>query len=99
MARPAKACTEKPPAYANISSTDWSWAPLFADFDNDGYKDLFVTNGYMRDLVNMDFGSFNADSVLKSMVKNSKNKQANPLLANIPTEGVPNYYFRNRSLR
>ncbi len=30
---------------AGVSNTDWSWAPLFADLDNDGYKDIFVTNG------------------------------------------------------
>ena len=40
---------------AGISNTDWSWAPLFADFDNDGWKDLFITNGYLRDYTNMDF--------------------------------------------
>ncbi len=40
---------------AGISNTDWSWAPLFADFDNDGRKDLFITNGYLRDYTNMDF--------------------------------------------
>ncbi|MEM6648595.1 MAG: VCBS repeat-containing protein, partial [Bacteroidota bacterium] len=39
---------------AGIAQTDWSWAPLLADFDNDGYKDLFVTNGYMRDYTDMD---------------------------------------------
>ena len=31
--------------FAGVSNTDWSWGPLFADFDNDGYKDLFITNG------------------------------------------------------
>ena len=41
--------------FAGISNTDWSWSPLFADFDNDGWKDLFVTNGYLRDYTNMDF--------------------------------------------
>ena len=40
---------------AGISNTDWSWSPLFADYDNDGWKDLFVTNGYLRDYTNMDF--------------------------------------------
>lgn len=35
---------------AGISNTDWSWSPLFADFDNDGYQDLFVSNGIFRDL-------------------------------------------------
>jgi hypothetical protein len=34
---------------AAISNTDWSWASLFVDFDNDGWKDLFITNGYLRD--------------------------------------------------
>jgi hypothetical protein len=40
---------------AGISNTDWSWAALFADYDNDGWKDLYITNGYLRDYTNLDF--------------------------------------------
>ena len=40
---------------AGIPFSDWSWAPLFADFDNDGYKDLIITNGYRRDTRNNDY--------------------------------------------
>lgn len=40
---------------AGIDRTDWSWAPLFVDIDNDGWKDLFVTNGIKRDVTNNDF--------------------------------------------
>lgn len=40
---------------AGVSSTDWSWSALFADYDNDGDKDLFVTNGFLRDLGNLDY--------------------------------------------
>src|SRR5512133_3452938 len=40
---------------AGVRSTDWSWAGLFADFDLDGWKDLFVTNGIRRDINNLDF--------------------------------------------
>lgn len=43
---------------AGVFETDWSWVPLFADFDNDGYRDLFVGNGIVRDFTNMDFTSF-----------------------------------------
>ncbi|WP_448636247.1 FG-GAP repeat domain-containing protein [Pedobacter panaciterrae] len=46
---------------SGISNTDWSWAPLFADYDNDGWKDLFISNGYMRDYTNMDFLKFKGD--------------------------------------
>lgn len=41
--------------FSGIDATDWSWAPLFADFDNDGLKDLFISNGYKRFVINMDF--------------------------------------------
>ncbi|MEO5603444.1 MAG: VCBS repeat-containing protein, partial [Cyclobacteriaceae bacterium] len=44
---------------AGVHHTDWSWAPLFADLDNDGYKDLFITNGYPKDIMNRDFLVFN----------------------------------------
>ena len=40
--------------FSGIAATDWSWAPLLADFDNDGYKDLFVTNGYKKEITNLD---------------------------------------------
>ena len=40
---------------AGISKTDWSWAPLFADFNNDGFKDLYITNGYRRDTRDNDY--------------------------------------------
>ena len=40
---------------AGVSNTDWSWSPLFADFDNDGWKDLFISNGIFKDITNLDF--------------------------------------------
>ena len=40
---------------SGVSNTDWSWAPLFVDFDNDGHKDLMVSNGLLRDMRNNDF--------------------------------------------
>tara|TARA_B100000767_G_C19775579_1_gene542367 strand:- start:635 stop:3883 length:3249 start_codon:yes stop_codon:yes gene_type:complete len=40
---------------AHVSSTDWSWSPLLADFDDDGFKDLYITNGFPRDLTDLDF--------------------------------------------
>ncbi len=46
---------------AGVSNTDWCWSALFADFDNDGNKDLFITNGYVRDYTDMDFLKYSAD--------------------------------------
>ena len=69
------------PAFSNISrlsgvsSTDWSWGGLFADFDNDGWKDLYVTNGIRRDVNNKDF--YNENKVFFNKLKtdpNYKNK-------------------------
>jgi len=82
---------------ANISNTDWSWAPLVADYDNDGNQDLFVTNGYKRDFTNMDFLKYKADEQLKS--RNPRNEAPKPTMAEIinkmPTNNFHNYCFRN----
>jgi enediyne biosynthesis protein E4 len=74
---------------AGVSNTDWSWSILFADYDNDGYKDLFLSNGYLRDYTNMDFMKYYADegrqygSSIMDVVKR------------MPSTKTPNYIFKN----
>lgn len=79
---------------SGISNTDWSWAALFADFDNDGWKDLFVSNGYKSDYTNMDFMSFAADQQMK-MQQEGQQVAVSDLLAKIPSIEVPNYLYQN----
>lgn len=64
-------------AYLNgVARTDWSWSPLFADYDNDGNSDLFITNGYYRDVTNLDFMLFQQrkDEQLKKPVYKLKSE-------------------------
>ena len=51
---------------AGISATDWSWGSLIADFDNDGWKDVHIANGYRRDITNLDYMVYLRDSIVKS---------------------------------
>lgn len=79
---------------AGVSNTDWSWAPLLADFDNDGYKDLFITNGYLRDYTNKDFLRYWGDYKLKKAIDREP-VQLMDLVRAMPSTKVPNYIFRN----
>ena len=74
---------------SNLASTDWSWAGLFADLDNDGWKDIFITNGIRRDINNKDF--------FKKIEDFEKGKGADylNLTKAMPSERVKNYAFRN----
>lgn len=73
---------------AGISSTDWSWAPLLADFDNDGFKDLFVSNGTRREINNKDY--FN------NLEGEKKHKDSLLIKSlRIPSEPIDNYVFKN----
>ena len=78
---------------AGISNTDWSWTPLFADFDNDGWKDLFVTNGYTRDFTNLDFLKFMNDYI--SSKGRLKREEVMEMLSQMPASNVINYGFKN----
>lgn len=78
---------------AGVSNTDWSWASLFADYDNDGWKDLYVTNGYLRDYTNMDFIRY-MDNYVKQKGR-LKREDVLDLVHRIPASNVVNYAFRN----
>ncbi|WP_162051912.1 VCBS repeat-containing protein [Pontibacter pamirensis] len=79
---------------AGISNTDWSWAPLFADYDNDGWKDLFVSNGFLRDFTNLDFIKYRSSYF--QGVGNKMNRQSILDLVNkIPASNINNYIYKN----
>ncbi len=81
---------------AGISNTDWSWAPLLADYDNDGLKDLFVTNGYVRDFTNMDFMKYMGGK-LENRDKKILREDVLKLVHEIPASNVVNYIFKNEN--
>ncbi len=72
---------------SGVSQTDWSWCPLITDFDNDGNRDIVVTNGYPRDVTDHDFTTFRAESYQVA------SKQQ--ILDQIPIVKIPNYAFKN----
>ena len=81
---------------AGISRTDWSWAPLLADFDNDGFKDLYITNGIRKDIRNIDWGySYRSLTQFVSDFTKFEPSQWDMLLSTLPYEPVVNYMFRN----
>ena len=79
---------------AGIAKTDWSWTPLFADFDNDGFKDLFISNGYLRDYTNKDFLKYWGDYKVKKAVEREP-VQLMDLIRAMPSTRIPNYIFSN----
>jgi enediyne biosynthesis protein E4 len=80
---------------AGVSNTDWSWTALCADYDLDGNKDLFVTNGYVKDYTNMDFLKFSTDLATESQKKLSQNELLKTLLEKMPGSKTENYMFKN----
>lgn len=79
---------------AGIDATDWSWSVLFADYDMDGMKDAFITNGVKRDVTNLDFMSFAHDHQQK-MMQGGKPISFQEYISKIPGEVTSPYLFKN----
>ncbi|WP_422361942.1 FG-GAP-like repeat-containing protein [Reichenbachiella sp.] len=82
---------------AQIANTGWSWTTLFADFDLDGYKDLFISNGYKADNSNNDFKIWYKKALKEFESRSSGDTIAfmNEVINRIPQVHIPNYLFRN----
>ena len=78
-----------------ITATDWSWAALLADLDNDGFKDLFVTNGIYRRPNDRDYLDFTATPAMQATLGEVVTAENLKLLDRMPQVPVPNYAFRN----
>ena len=78
---------------AGISNTDWSWTALFADYDNDGWKDLYITNGYLRDYTNLDFLKYMND--FQQNQPNIGRQDVLNLVQQMPASNVVNYLYKN----
>lgn len=81
---------------AGVSNSDWSWSALIADYDLDGWQDLFVTNGYLRDYTNMDFMSYAVDMTLDDKDLTS-DENIEELLQHMPEINEPNKIYKNQS--
>lgn len=80
---------------AGVEATDWSWGALMFDMNNDGLRDIFVSNGIRQDLTNQDFLQYAAsEEFVKTVVSNNK-VNYKKLVEVIPTEAVPDYAFLN----
>jgi hypothetical protein len=81
---------------SGIHATDWSWAPLIADFDNDGFKDLFISNGFRRDITNLDYVAYlNQPKALNGKSGKELQNERVQKLYKLPEVKLNNYLYRN----
>jgi len=78
---------------AGVAATDWTWGPLAADFDNDGIKDIFFSNGIVRRLNDLDYIRFYADASLSVALKNSRTMDK-AVIEKMPSGKAHNYMFK-----
>lgn len=82
--------------YAGVFATDWSWAPLWMDFDNDGWKDLFVSNGIPKRLNDIDYVNYVSNDEIQEKIRNNKLAEGDmALIDKFPQIKLPNKFYRN----
>ena len=83
--------------YSGVYATDWSWAPLFMDFDNDGSKDLFISNGIPKRLNDMDYINFISNEEIQGKLRRNEIDDRNmALVKKLPEIKIPNKFFSNK---
>jgi hypothetical protein len=82
--------------FAGIHATDWSWAGLLADLDNDGWKDLFVTNGILRRPNDLDYVDYISQPAVQRILNEGTVEEQLEVTRRMPSAAVPNYAFRNK---
>jgi hypothetical protein len=79
-----------------VSATEWSWASLLFDMDNDGYRDIYVSNGIFKDLLDRDYLTYNANEESLRQQMRQGEEAVTALIDLMPSSAVPNAVYRNR---
>ena len=83
--------------YAGVAATDWSWSPLWMDFDNDGLKDLFISNGIPKRLNDIDYINFvSVGEIQERLQSENLDKNDIEVLDKFPQIKIPNKFFKNK---
>lgn len=83
--------------YSGIAATDWSWAPLWMDFDNDGLKDLFISNGIPKRMNDIDFINYVSNTEIQEKIRNNKMGEADmALIDKFPEIKIANKFYGNK---
>ena len=78
---------------AGVEATDWSWSALLSDLDNDGYSDVYVTNGLAQDILDQDYLNYVANEEVARMVVKDEGVDYQQLIDIIPVNRIPNYVY------
>ncbi len=78
-----------------LSASEWSWGVLLADFDNDGLKDAYISNGIKGATNNMDFVQFISNDIIQKGIDNGMSQKDMSLIDKLPEIKEPNYLYRN----
>jgi enediyne biosynthesis protein E4 len=81
--------------FSGVAKTDWSWSGLIFDMDNDGFRDIYVTNGMIHDLTDIDFVDFFANEVIQNVVLTGKKNDLHEIIDKMPVTPLSNYAFKN----
>lgn len=82
--------------YSGVHATDWSWAPLWMDFDNDGLKDLFISNGIPKRLNDIDYVNYITNDDIQQKIRDHNLGEKEMAVVNsFPEIKLPNQFFRN----
>ncbi len=79
--------------HAHVEDTDWSWSCLMQDYNNDGYKDIFISNGIYKDLLDRDYLDFAGNEAASQLIMKYKEKGVKQLIDTMSSEAIPNAMF------
>ncbi len=81
--------------FSGVQASDWSWGEMIFDADNDGFNDIYVSNGIYRDLTNQDFIDFFANTMIQKMVLTGKKEEISSIIEKMSSQRIANKMYRN----